>query len=106
MTGSPGVPRFVVHLLIAEALEKGSRVELFIVTSPKVLAPVTGLFSTKKVEIASFKEMETFCKEDYYEREGKYPDWNFQENHQPYPVLLAEKHNYYHKLRLKNSNKY
>jgi len=29
MTGSPGVPRFVIHLLLAEALEKGKKVELY-----------------------------------------------------------------------------
>ncbi|MEK6880693.1 MAG: hypothetical protein AABY22_13835, partial [Nanoarchaeota archaeon] len=93
MTGSPGVPRFVVHLLIAEALQKGSKVELYMITSPKVLATVNGLFGSKKVKIASFKEMENLCKSDYYTRESKYPDWNFQENHQPFPTKLAKLHN-------------
>lgn len=102
MTGSPGVPRFVIHLLIAQELEKGKKVELFMITSPKVLATVNGLFGSKKVEIASFKEMEDFCKSDYYSVENRYPDWNFQENHEPYPVALAQKHNEYHKNRLKN----
>ena len=105
MTGSPGVPRFVGHLLIAEALKKGSKVELYMITSPKVLAIVNGLFGSKKLEIASFKEMEDLCKSDYYSREGKYPDWNFQENHQPYPVRLARLYNLYHKKRLKNKKK-
>ncbi len=104
MTGSPGVPRFVVHLLIAEALEKGSKVELYMITSPKALATINGLFGSKKVEIASFKEMEDLCKSDYYSREKKYPDWNFQENHDPYPERLARQHNLYHQNRL-NSKK-
>src|SRR3989344_6547139 len=56
MTGSPGVPRFVLHLLIERALRKKSKVELFIITSPRTLAKVSGLFGYKKVEIASFKE--------------------------------------------------
>jgi len=101
MTGSPGVPRFVIHLLLEEFLKKGSKVEMYMITSPKVLATVNGLFGSKKVEIASFKEMEDLCKSDYYSREGRYPDWNFQENHEPYPVRLAQKHNIYHKRRLK-----
>jgi hypothetical protein len=101
MTGSPGVPRFVIHLLLAEALEQKKKVELYMITSPKVLATVNGLFGSKKVEIASFKEMEDFCKSDYYSVEKSYPDWNFQENHSPYPMKLAEKHNEYHKNRLK-----
>ena len=101
MTGSPGVPRFVNHLLIAEALEKGSKVELYIITSPKVLSTINGLFSSKQVQIAGFKEMEDFCKSDYFSVEHRYPDWNFQENHEPYPIRLAQQHNLYHKNRLK-----
>jgi hypothetical protein len=100
MTGSPGVPRFVIHLLIEKALRKGSKVELFMITSPRTLATVNGLFGSKKVEIASFKEMEDLCKSDYYSKEKKYPDWNFQENHKPYPPNLARRHNLYHQKRL------
>jgi len=100
MTGSPGVPRFVAHLLIEEALRNKSKVELFMITSPRTLAKVSGLFGYKKMEIASFKEMEDLCKFDYYSREGRYPDWNFQENNKPYPPELAKKHVSYHRKRL------
>ncbi len=102
MQGSPGVPRFVIHLLIYESLSKGNKVELYMITSPRVEAEVNGLFGHKKLEIASFKEMEDLCKLDYYNEEGKYPDWNFQENGQPYPPDLAKKHVEYHQNRLKN----
>jgi hypothetical protein len=101
MTGSPGVPRFVVHLLIAESLANNSKVELYMITSPRTLAKINGLFCTKEVEIASFKEMEDLCKSDYFTREKKYPDWNFQENHQPYPSELAKQHVLYHQKRLR-----
>jgi hypothetical protein len=104
-TGSPGAPRFIIHLLISEALESKSKVELYMITSPKVLAKVNGLFTSKDTKIASFKEMEDFCKQDYYLKESKYPAWNFQENNNPYPAKLAEKHNLYHKNRLKNLKK-
>jgi len=100
MTGSPGVPRFVVHLLIEKALKDKSKLELFMITSPRTLATVNGLFGHKKVKIASFKEMEDLCKSDYYSREEKYPDWNFQENHKSYPPKLARKHVLYHQKRL------
>lgn len=102
MTGSPGVPRFVAHLLIEQALRSKSKIELFMITSPKTLATVSGLFGYKKMKIASFKEMEDLCKSDYYSKERKYPDWNFQENHKPYPPELARKHNLYHQKRLNN----
>ena len=104
MTGSPGVPRFVIHLLIEEALKSGSKMELYIITSPKVMATINGLFGSKRTKIASFKEMENFCKSDYLLREKKLPDWNFQENHQPYPTELAKKHNLYHQKRLSKKN--
>ncbi len=100
MTGSPGVPRFVLHLLIEKALLSESKLELFMIISPKTLAMVSGLFGRKKLKIASFKEMEDLCKSDYYSREKRYPDWNFQENNQPYPPELAKKHNLYHQERL------
>jgi len=101
MTGSPGSSRFICHLLIARALEEGSKVELYMITSPKTLATINGLFGSKKVEIASFKEMESFCKSDYFSIEKKYPDWDFQENHEDYPNELAQQHNLYHQERLK-----
>lgn len=102
MTGSPGASRFVIHLLIAEALKKGSKVELYMITSPRTLAQVYGLFSTKEVLIASFKEMENLCKFDYYSIEKKYPDWNFQENNEEYPLKLSEKFYLYHQNRTSN----
>ena len=101
MSGSPGVPRFVLHLLIEMALRNKSRVELYMITSPKTMATVNGLFGPKKMKIASFKEMENLCKSDYHSKEGCYPDWNFQENNDPYPPNLARQHNLYHKKRLK-----
>jgi hypothetical protein len=101
MTGSPGRPRFIVHLLIERALKDGSKVSLYMITSPKTTAQVSGLFGTKKMKIASFKEMEDLCKSDYYSREKRYPDWNFQENHQPYPSELERKFMAYHRKRLR-----
>jgi len=104
MTGSPGRPRFVLHLLIEKALKDKSKVKLFMITSPKTLATINGLFGSKKVEIASFKEMEDLCKSDYFLREKRYPDWNFQENHQPYPSKLEKKFMNYHEKRLNKKN--
>jgi len=100
MTGSPGRPRFIVHLLIERTLKSGSSVSLYMISSPKTSAKVSGLFGTKKMKIASFKEMEDLCKSDYYSKENKYPDWNFQENRQPYPPELEKKFMAYHRKRL------
>lgn len=54
MTGSPGRPRFIVHLLIEKALKSKSKVALYMITSPKTLAMVNGLFGAKKNENRKF----------------------------------------------------
>jgi len=63
--GSPGPVRFVIHQLIGKELEEKHNVEIYMITSPKVEAEVSGLFKKFKTEIASFKEMEDRCKLDY-----------------------------------------
>jgi hypothetical protein len=89
-TGSPGPVRFIIHELIRRELANGKKVELYMITSPRVKSKVCGLFDcNKEIEVASFKEMEDRCKEDYYKKEGRYPDWNFQENNESY----SEKYN-------------
>jgi hypothetical protein len=102
MQGSPGRPRFIIHLLIEEALKLGKAVSLWMIVSPSVLAPIYGLSRVENVEVSSFKEMEDLCKEEYFEREKSYPIWNFQENGAPYPKKFDELHNKYHANRLEN----
>ena len=63
--GSPGPVRFIIHQLILKELEKNNNVEIYMITSPKVKANVSGLFRKFEAEIASFKEMEDRCKLDY-----------------------------------------
>lgn len=100
MQGSPGRPRFIIHRLIEEELKKGKKVELYMITSPKVKAKVAGLFGYEEVEVASFKEMEDKCKQDYFNKEKKYPEWNFQENGESYPPDIEKEFMEYHEQRL------
>lgn len=100
MTGSPGAPRFIIHLLIRDLLKKDEKVECYMVTSPNARAFVSGLFDQVEMNIASFTEMERRCKEDYKKIEGRYPDWNYKENSDPYPTIYAQMHNEYHSNRL------
>ena len=102
MQGSPGRPRFIIHRLIEEELLQNKEVELYMITSPRVMAKVAGLFDYEEVEVASFKEMEDKCKNDYFAKEGRYPDWNFQENNDSYPQEIEEEFMNYHNNRLHN----
>jgi hypothetical protein len=88
MTGHPGPVRYVIHRLIERELLAGKKVELYMIISPKVVAQVFGLSKVQNLEIASFKESENLAKSEYLEFDGRYPDWNFQENSTNYPEDL------------------
>ena len=102
-SGSPGPSRFITQLLIRDELIKGHEVEIHMITSPLVISRVNGLFGFKEIEVASFSEMETMCKEDYKRAEGRYPDWNFKENGEDYPSEYSNLHNTYHQIRLRRN---
>jgi hypothetical protein len=90
--GDPSESRFAANYEIKEALKNGHKIELFLITSPKVKARVNGLFSSKEIEVAPFQEMETMCKDDYQNSEGKYPDWNYKENNKRYPEEIKKEY--------------
>jgi len=99
MQGGPSLRSYGIHLLIKEALEKGKSVEIYLITSKSVRAPVRGLFSEEKKNTNVFKEMENKCKEDYKKIEGDFPEWNYQERavlwpkkiHQSYVKFLTKR---------------
>lgn len=101
MQGSPGKPRFILHLLIRDELMKGRVFTLHMITSPKVFSEINGLYSKIKIPIAAFKEMEDLCKKDYFQLMKRYPDWNFQENNKDYPANYSMEHVRYHENRIK-----
>jgi len=102
MTGSPGKPRFILHLLIRDELMKGKICKVHMITSPNVSSLVNGLTEQKEISIAAFKEMEDLCKKNYFDIMKRYPDWNFQENNIDYPSNYSLEHVRYHEQRLKN----
>lgn len=100
MTGDPSLRSYGIHILIKEELEKGNNVELYMIRSETFEGPVKGLFGTEMGKIVAYKEMEEKCKSDYYSREGKYPDWNFQGNGETWRADIREG---WYKLNNKNS---
>jgi hypothetical protein len=79
MQGGPSIRTFGIHWLIKEELERGKKVEIYMITSQKTRMKVKGLFKEENMMVSSFKEMEDKCKEDYKSVEGNLPPWNFQE---------------------------
>jgi len=90
MQGGPSLRSYGIHLLIKEALENGKSVEIYIIISQNVEAPVKGLFGEEKMKVNAFKEMENKCKEDYKSVEGNFPEWNYQERGVPWPKKVHE----------------
>jgi hypothetical protein len=91
MGGSPSVRTYGIPILIREKLDNGSKVELYMIPSEKVFAPVKGLFGEEDRQVGiDFKAIEDKCKEDYKSIVGNYPKWNFQERNQPWPRYIQE----------------
>ena len=104
MKGGPSDRSYIIHYLIYRELVKGHKVEIYMITSPKVMAPVTGLYGVENSEVTAFKEMERLCINQYFESEKCYPEWNFQESNTQYPSDLAEQYSEF-KMRRVNKNK-
>lgn len=101
-SGSPGPSRFVTYGLIVIELERGRKVELYMISSPGVKMKVCGLFDCDAEEEAyPFRAMERRCLEDYKALTGKFPPWNFKELNISYPEDLYEEYLRYHSERIK-----
>jgi hypothetical protein len=91
LNGRPSIRTYGTHMLIRDELINGKDVRIYMINSEKVMASVKGLFGeTIKLVNTDFKEMENICKQDYKNICGKYPDWNFQENKNQWPLNLSE----------------
>ena len=51
MKGGPSDRSYIIHYLIYRELVKGHKVEIYMITSPKVMAPVTGLYGVENSEM-------------------------------------------------------
>lgn len=85
MQGGPSIRTYGIHVLLKEELEKRKKVEIFMITSIKVKMAIKGLFDKEELKVTpDILDMEYKCKKDYFEREGNYPPWNFQERGEPW----------------------
>ena len=90
--GRPSIRSFGIQQLIFEELEAGKEVEIFLITSEQVIAPVKGLLGKKDIMISAFKEMEENCLSDYVQVEGDFPEWNFQESGRAWDTHIQQLH--------------
>ncbi|MFZ8846952.1 MAG: hypothetical protein ACO2O6_07155 [Candidatus Hydrothermia bacterium] len=100
LTGSPGRPRFIIHLLIAETLtlNLNSKIEVYFTFLPSCDVKYKPFFSDsgeEDIQISEYKIFEEKCLEEFKKLLGKYPAWNFQENKESYPENLEKLYNIY-----------
>jgi hypothetical protein len=79
MQGGPSIRTYGIHILIKEELEKGKKIEIYMISSTKAKMKVKGLFGEEEMQVSAFRDMERKCKKDYVAVEGELPPWNFQE---------------------------
>ena len=99
MKGGPSDRSYILHYLIYRELKKSNIVEVFMITSPKVIQPVTGLFGIENKEVSAFREMELLCVTQHYQIDNRFPVWNFQESNTEYPLDLSEQYSEFKKIR-------
>lgn len=81
MQGGPSIRTYGIHILLKEELEKGKKVEVYMMVAKKAKLEVMGLFEEEEIEVTpDIIDIESKCKQDYFDKEEKYPPWNFQEN--------------------------
>ena len=83
LNGQPSQRSIGVWWLLHHELINGNEVEFYMIYQDLFDKNVKGLFGeTKKRVSISYKHIELQCLADYYSIEKKYPDWNYQENHE------------------------
>ena len=94
VNGRPSIRSYGIYKLLYKTLKSNKRIDFYMMYMPNFVAEIKGLFGTKEINNASlsFKFLELSCLEDYKKIEGKYPAWNFQENHEPWDVLIQEEY--------------
>jgi len=97
-TGKPSLSRFATMMEIIKEIEKGKKVEIFIKFIENVTVKIEGLYSKKIIEAnISHIDLENICKNDFYEIEKKYPEWNKQENHEKWDEEIEKNYIKYRK---------
>lgn len=92
----PGINRFAVNWIIREELEKGNKIDLYMIYMDLIEIEVPGLFRPERILTpVSAKGMEQVCLKQYKEVEGCYPEWNYQERQKELPDIIHEVYGQY-----------
>ena len=103
--GDDGPNRFAINWMIREEFQKGKKVEIYMKYLEPIRKNVPGLFGFKEEHVTIDPAcMEQLALNEYKERLGKYPDWNFQECNEPIPRVIQMAHTTYKNTRQEERN--
>ena len=93
--GRPSIRSFGVWYFLYHTILTGAKIEFYMIYQENFEKDIKGLFGLKKVQNAyiSYKLIEQCCVEDYLSKEnGKFPDWNVQEQGADWPLDIKNEH--------------
>ncbi|WP_276882516.1 type II restriction endonuclease [Campylobacter cuniculorum] len=93
--GRPSIRSFGVWYFLYYTILSGAKIEFYMIYQENFEKEIKGLFGIKKIQNAyiSYKLIEQCCVEDYLSVEnGKYPDWNVQEQGRDWPTDIKDRH--------------
>lgn len=93
--GRPGIRSFGIWYFLYYTILEGKKIEFYMIYQENFKKDIKGLFGIKKVKNAyiSYKLIEQSCIEDYLRIEnGKYPQWNVQEQGMDWPTDIKTEH--------------
>lgn len=102
--GRPSIRSFGIWYFLYSAMLQKHKIEFYMIFQPSFKAEIKGLFGYNKVANASYsyKILENCCMNDYLKHSnGKYPDWNVQEQAGDWPSDVKIKHSELLKKSLK-----
>ena len=89
--GSPSIRTMGIPVLIQELLDAGNEIKIYALFNDQIQVVTYGLSSVKEeTTYPDVKAMEEACRVDYKNIYGKYPEWNFQENHEKWPAHIKK----------------
>jgi len=87
----PGINRFAINWFMREELDKGNKVEVYMIYMDPIVVDVPGLFKSEQITVpVSAKGIEENCLIQYNTIEGNYPKWNYQETGAALPDNIHE----------------
>ena len=87
----PGINRFAINWFMREELDKGNKVEVYMIYMDPIVVDVPGLFKSEQITVpVSAKGIEENCLMQYNTIEGNYPKWNYQETGVSLPANIHE----------------